>query len=69
MADTPEALVYEQALRGIDEQRKRVDDLRGRASTLLAAAAIVTSFLGAEALRDVTVTSGKDVIPVSGLDL
>jgi hypothetical protein len=52
MADNVEDLVYQQALRALTDQRATLDNLRTRAATLLSAAAIVTSFLGAEALKD-----------------
>lgn len=45
-------IAYDQALRALTEQRERLKDLRTRASTLISAAAIATSFLGSEALRD-----------------
>ena len=44
------ALVYEEGLRGLDRQATAVDELRGRAATLVTAASIVASFLGADAL-------------------
>lgn len=50
--DSIEKLAYDEAVRGIDVQRDSVDNLRTRAGTLLAAAALVTSFLGGQALRD-----------------
>lgn len=43
-------LAFEEARRGLENQQGRVDELRGRAGTLLAAIAIATSFLGSEAL-------------------
>jgi hypothetical protein len=46
------ALVLEQAHRGIAQQQHDLDNLRARAGTLVAAAALVSTFLGAETLRD-----------------
>ncbi|MEX2547749.1 MAG: hypothetical protein WD830_08165 [Chloroflexota bacterium] len=43
-------LAYDLALKALDQQQETLDGLRERASTLLAAAAIVTSFLGGAAL-------------------
>lgn len=44
-------LVYSESLRSITEQQQVLTELRGRASLLLSAAALVTSFLGAAALQ------------------
>jgi hypothetical protein len=52
VTETPQAIVYEASVRSISRQQAALDNLRSRAGTLLAAAAIVTSFLGAEALKD-----------------
>jgi hypothetical protein len=52
MADTPVGIAFEAAKSGLERQDQALDNLRSRAATLLAAAAIVTSFLGAQALRD-----------------
>ena len=43
-------LAFEEARRGLENQQGRVDELRSRAGTLLAAIAVATSFLGSEAL-------------------
>jgi hypothetical protein len=40
------ALAYDEAKRALDEQERVVAELRSRAGTLIAAAAITTSFLG-----------------------
>jgi hypothetical protein len=45
-----ERLVYEEARRALDLQRDSLDALRTRAGTLLAAASLVTTFLGGAAL-------------------
>jgi hypothetical protein len=49
----PEAyrLAYEEATRALDEQQRAVDELRARAGTLFAAAAIATSFFGGQVLH------------------
>jgi hypothetical protein len=49
----PEAfrLAYEEAKRSLDDQEQAVVELRSRAGTLIAAAAITTSFVGSQALR------------------
>jgi hypothetical protein len=52
MAETPLGIAFEHAQKNVDGQRLALDNLRSRAATLLSAAALVTSFLGAEALKD-----------------
>jgi hypothetical protein len=44
-------LAYEASIRAIDNQAKVVDGLQARAGTLLAAAAVVSSFFAAQAFR------------------
>jgi hypothetical protein len=44
-------VAYDEAVRALAEQQSFVDSLRNRAGLLLTAAAITTSFLGAQALR------------------
>lgn len=44
------ALVYDESIRAVTQQVGSLNDLRGRAATLLSAASIATSFLGAQAL-------------------
>lgn len=39
-------VAYELALKGLDQQQQTLDGIRQRASVLLGAAAIVTTFLG-----------------------
>lgn len=46
------ALAYDEARRALDAQESVVNELRSRASVLLAAAAVSTSFFGARALAD-----------------
>jgi hypothetical protein len=45
-------LAYDEAGRALSEQQKVIDSFRTRAGLLLSAAAITTSFLGAQALSD-----------------
>lgn len=47
---TRSEIAYETAEKSLADQRQSVTDLRGRVATLLSAAAIVASFLGAQAL-------------------
>lgn len=51
MADSLEQLAYDESQRTLDTQLNTVDTLRTRAGTLLAAAALVTTFLGGQALE------------------
>jgi hypothetical protein len=46
MADSTQALAYEEALRALTQQQAVLDGLRSRASTLLGITSISTSFLG-----------------------
>jgi hypothetical protein len=52
MADSTYGLAYEEALRGVVQQQAVLTDIRGRAATMLGAAAVSTSFLGGIALQD-----------------
>jgi hypothetical protein len=52
VSDTPEKIAYDEARHSMTEQIARINDLRTRSATLFSAAAVVTSFLGAEALSD-----------------
>jgi hypothetical protein len=47
----PFDLAYEAALRALEDQHTSLDGLRARAAALIAAIAIVTSFLGGQALE------------------
>ena len=51
MPDTPEQLAYKEALRAIESQERKVNELRSRTGILLTGASIVTSLLGATALE------------------
>jgi hypothetical protein len=46
-------VVYEAAVRGAQDTAAILDGLRARAGTVFAAAALVSSFLGGQALRTV----------------
>jgi hypothetical protein len=45
------ALVYDLALRALDQQERELGELRARTNTIIAAAALIASFLGAAAIR------------------
>jgi hypothetical protein len=45
-------IAYEASIRAIDDQAGVLESLRSRAGTLLAATALVTSFLGGQAIAD-----------------
>lgn len=60
MNDTPYQLAYDASVRAIEDQARVLEDLRSRASTLVAAAALVTGFLGQEAL-----TRADEIDPLS----
>jgi hypothetical protein len=51
MADVP-TIVYELALRSLDQQHRELSELRARTNTVIAAAALIASFLGAAAIRE-----------------
>lgn len=44
------ALAYREARRGLEDQERSVVELRNRAATLIAAAAVITSFFGSQTL-------------------
>ena len=67
MASATHEVIYELALRALTSQRERVDNIRGRAATLLSAAAIVTAFLGAEAIKDTKLQGGR-LVPDRSLE-
>jgi hypothetical protein len=50
MDETPYRLAYDASVRAIEDQARVLEDLRSRAATLVAAAALVTSFLGGTTL-------------------
>jgi hypothetical protein len=49
--DPRNKFVYEEALRGINDQARRSEELRNRAATIFSAGAVATSFLGAETFK------------------
>lgn len=51
LSDRVEKLAYDEAVRGVEAQRASLDALRTRTGTLLAAAALVTTFIGGRALK------------------
>lgn len=62
MSDTPLGIAFAQAQKSVDNQRVRLDSIRSRATTLISAAALVTSFLGAEALKDEKLSAKGDLV-------
>ena len=44
-------VAYDEAVRALSEQREMIDGLRSRAGLMFSAAAVTTSFLGAQALQ------------------
>lgn len=61
MADEVQRIAYEQSLRALDLQHQALTNLRSRAGTLLAAASVVASFLGAPALQQNSASWGVTV--------
>jgi hypothetical protein len=58
VAETIRDVAYDEALRSINAQAGVLDELRGRTATLLAAASLVTSFLGGVVLASPTLENG-----------
>jgi hypothetical protein len=50
--DAAYELAYQEAIRGLSDLRSLFDSIQTRTGTLLAAAAIATSFLGGQSLKD-----------------
>lgn len=50
-ADALYKVPYDEAVRALSEQQAAIESLRGRAGLLLSAAAVTTSFLGAQVLQ------------------
>jgi hypothetical protein len=50
VTDVP-TLVYELALRSLDQQERELGELRARTNTVIAAAALIASFLGAATIE------------------
>jgi hypothetical protein len=51
MTDALYKIAYDEAVRALSEQQATIDGFRSRAGLLFSAAAVTTSFLGAQALR------------------
>lgn len=51
MSDVP-TLVYELALRSLEQQERELSELRARTNTVIAASTLIASFLGAAAVRE-----------------
>ena len=56
-------VVYEESVRAMNQQAGVLDNLRARAATLIAAASLVTGFLGGQALAKPSFSSGVVVYP------
>lgn len=61
MTDIP-TVVYELALRSLDQQERELGELRARTNTLIAASALIASFLGAAAIDASGKVSGWAVV-------
>ena len=59
------AVAYDEARKAVEAQAATLDSVQARAGTLLAAASLVTSFFGAQALGTPTVTVGLKVARAS----
>jgi hypothetical protein len=64
MADTTQGVAFQEALRGVTQQQAVLNDIRARASTVLGAASISTSFLGGLALDNKQGPQGWSWLPV-----
>ena len=51
MSKSTSEVVYEQAVRAVEQQVRQVDELRSRAAIILAASGVVTGFLGRSAVE------------------
>jgi hypothetical protein len=51
MADSVADAAYDLALRAIEQQERRLNELRSRTGTLIAAASVAASLLGSQAPR------------------
>jgi hypothetical protein len=60
------AVAYDEARKAVETQASLLDNLRSRASTILAAASLVTSFLGGQALAKPSISGGVVFQPVIG---
>jgi hypothetical protein len=64
MPDSIAEAAYELALRAIDQQERRLNELRARTGTLIAGASVAASFLGGQAARtsDLDLAGGLAVV-------
>lgn len=51
MAKSTSEIVYDQAVRAVEQQVKQLDELRTRTAVVLAASGVVTGFLGRTAIE------------------
>jgi hypothetical protein len=51
VAETTQAMIHDEALRGIARQQSVIENIRSRSGTLFAAASLVSAFLGGQALQ------------------
>ena len=61
MTETPQNIAYQESVRAITMQASVLDGLRTRAGTILAAASLVTSFLGGQALAKPSISGGVEI--------
>lgn len=62
-------MIYELALRSLDQQERERSELRARTNTVIAAAALTASFLGAAAIREHDGLSGWSIMALIVLAL
>ena len=63
MTDVP-TIVYELALRSLDQRERELAELRSRMNTVIAGAALIASFLGAATIRE---TNGLGALTILAL--
>jgi hypothetical protein len=61
--DSPIKAAYDEAVRVIGVQAASLDALRSRASTVIATASLVTTFLGGQVLAKPTISNGTVIVP------
>src|SRR5512132_1910516 len=67
MAASYQEIAYSEGVRAIEDRGKTLENLRGRTNGLLAAASIVTSFLGGEAIAKPVLSGPTVVAPPIGV--
>jgi hypothetical protein len=67
MTKAYQEIAYDEGVRSIESQERTLEALRGRAGGVLAAASIVTSFLGGQALAKPALSGRKVVLPPIGV--